>query len=48
MECGPKTVANFSAVGYYFGRDLQKARKVPVGLISTNVGGTAAVWQTLD
>lgn len=40
MLCTPETVANFSAVGYYFGRDLEKARKVPVGLISSNVGGT--------
>src|SRR5262245_4295002 len=32
QECGPDTVANFSAVAYYFGRDLQKARNVPVGL----------------
>jgi sialate O-acetylesterase len=29
-------------VGYYFGRDLQKARNVPVGLIGTYWGGTPA------
>src|SRR5205814_2245741 len=31
--CSPQAVPGFSAVGYYFGRDLQAARKVPVGLI---------------
>ena len=29
-ECNPKTVPSFSAVAYYFGRELQKARNVPV------------------
>ena len=38
----PKSVQYFSAVGYYFGRDLQKARGVPVGLIGTYWGGTPA------
>ena len=38
----PKTVGGFSAVGYFFGRDLQKTLKVPVGLIHTSWGGTRA------
>jgi sialate O-acetylesterase len=40
MPCNPSTVPGFTAVGYYFGRDLQKALKVPVGLIETAWGGT--------
>ena len=41
-EASPTTVESFSAVGYYFGRDLEKAIKVPIGLISSNSGGTTA------
>ncbi len=45
----PENVPNFSAVGYYFGRDLQKALKVPVGLIQCAWGGTAAEeWTSKD
>ncbi len=40
VECGPKTVGGFSGVGYFFGRDLQKALNVPVGLIHSSWGGT--------
>ncbi len=48
-ECTPETAAAFSAVGYYFGRDLQKALGVPVGLIHTSWGGTPAqAWTSKD
>lgn len=40
--CTSSNVASFSAVGYFFGRDLRKARSVPVGLINSSVGGTPA------
>jgi sialate O-acetylesterase len=40
--CGPDTVGGFTAVGYYFGRDLEKALNKPVGLIESNWGGTPA------
>jgi sialate O-acetylesterase len=37
----------FSAVGYFFGRDLHKELGVPVGLINTSWGGTPAEsWTT--
>ena len=42
VECSPKTIGNFSAAAYYFGRELFKELKVPIGLIQSCVGGTAA------
>ena len=38
--CGPQTVPGFSAVAYYFGRELHKELNVPIGLIHTSWGGT--------
>jgi len=32
--CTPETVREFSAVGYFFARDLQKELRVPVGIIT--------------
>jgi sialate O-acetylesterase len=38
--CEPENVAEFSATAYYFGLMLNKALKVPIGLINTSWGGT--------
>ena len=42
QPCSPATVGGFSATGFYFGRALQAARNVPVGLIQSAMGGTNA------
>ena len=47
--CSPSTVTNFTAVGYFFGRDLHNTMGVPVGLIHTSLGGTPAeTWTRLE
>jgi sialate O-acetylesterase len=38
--CTPQTVPNFSAVAYFFGREINHDLDVPVGLINTSWGGT--------
>ncbi len=40
LTCDPASVAEFSAVGYFFGRDLHRELDVPVGVISADWGGT--------
>ncbi|MES2569037.1 MAG: sialate O-acetylesterase, partial [Verrucomicrobiota bacterium] len=49
--CSPDTVGDFSAVAYFFGRELQKGLKekegktIPIGLITSAYGGsTAEAW----
>jgi len=45
-ECTPETMKYFSAVGYFFGKRLnEELKNVPIGLISSNWGGTPAeIW----
>lgn len=38
--CSPETVGNFTAVGYFFARELRGEIDVPIGLINTSWGGT--------
>jgi sialate O-acetylesterase len=40
--CSPEEMKYFSALGYFFGKKLQPALKMPVGLISSSWGGTPA------
>jgi sialate O-acetylesterase len=41
VVCSPDTVGQFTAVGYFFARDLQQKLSVPIGLINSTWGGTA-------
>jgi sialate O-acetylesterase len=48
-ESSSQTSPTFSAVGYFFGRELQKQLNVPIGLIHTSWGGTAIqLWQSKE
>ncbi|XHR28036.1 MAG: sialate O-acetylesterase [Chthoniobacteraceae bacterium] len=49
--CTPESLSKlgFSAVGYYFGKDIHQATKQPVGLIESAWGGTVAqAWTSLE
>jgi sialate O-acetylesterase len=48
VVCSPQTAADFTAVGYFFVRDLQKAVGVPIGLVFSAWGGTVAeAWTSI-
>jgi len=47
--CSPENVGGFSAVGYFFGRELQDHLDVPIGLIDNSWGGSACdAWIRRD
>lgn len=38
--CSPKTARDFSAIGYFFAKEIQPRANIPVGVISCAVGGS--------
>lgn len=40
--CSPETIGDFSAVAYFFGREIHQEENVPIGLIDATWGGTPA------
>jgi sialate O-acetylesterase len=47
-QCSPATSAHFSAIGYFFGRELNQKLNVAVGLINSSWGGTIAETWTSE
>lgn len=49
MVCSPESVGEFSAVGYFFGRQLHQTLDVPIGLVNDAWGGSSAeAWINRD
>lgn len=40
MEAKPNTISNWTAVGFYFARNINKNTKIPIGILDCNWGGT--------
>ncbi len=40
QECSPDTAGDFSAVLYFFGREVHQATGTPIGLVNSSWGGT--------
>lgn len=47
--CTPEAAKSFSAVAYFFGREISAREKVPIGLIDASWGGTPAEsWVSME
>jgi sialate O-acetylesterase len=42
LNCTPENISQFSAVGYFFAREIYTHEHIPVGVIHTSWGGTVA------
>ena len=49
LVCAPETAVRFSAVSYFFARNLYTHLNIPIGLMNSSVGGTPAeAWTPID
>ena len=47
--CSPATIQYFSAVGYFFGRELFKNLNIPIGLVNSSWGGSSCeTWANVN
>ena len=47
--CTPETIRNFSAIAYFFAREISAKEQIPIGIINSSWGGTPAeAWTSLD
>ncbi len=49
QAANPQSVLGFTAVGYFYARELRKALGIPIGIINSSYGGTQAEsWMSMD
>ena len=49
MVCSPATAPDFSALAYFFAREIYNRRNIPVGLVVSSVGGSSCqAWVSRD
>ena len=48
VVCTPETMKYFSAIGYFFGKEIHSNLNVPVGIINSSWGGTPAETWTSE
>ena len=47
--CSPETIPGFSAVAYFFGREVYRELDIPIGLIHTSWGGSnVEAWTSME
>lgn len=47
--CSPQTVSDFSAVAYFFAREIHQKTGIPIGIINSSWGGTdIETWISMD